>query len=280
MRTDLTEAVKKYQRYQMDLKTVVDVIAIAVYYYPPMRNKWDEDQCSEFFCYFHSRIAPMIKRFKDQGSPFEALLKVALQYQMKTFASKQKKKNVEERVLTNGNFWEKTLMIETKLNETQEIEDRYEPPFSLIEELNHNDGKRQRLLILLMRVAPAISEAHLLHFITITGYDKVWVEEKLREIRLLSSRIEERKELCRKRKNNALFNVYCIHEQLQSYQSSEERTILIEKLEKSKRTIRNAEKMMNQIPTGPTHKQISEVLNIPKGTVDSGLHYLAQKYIE
>ena len=120
MRTDLTDAVKNYHRFQTDLKTVVDLVAVSVYFYPPIRNRWTEDECSEFLCYFYSRIPSMIKRFKDQGSPFEALLKVAIQYQMKTFADKMKKKRREERIIQNGFFWERTLLIETKSENNRE----------------------------------------------------------------------------------------------------------------------------------------------------------------
>ena len=281
MCTELTRAVKKYQKNEIEIKTVEDMVAVEIYNYPPMRRRWNEDECGDFLCHFYSRIRPMINRFKDQGAPFEALLKVAVRFQMKSFGLRLKEKRVKERVLTNGDFLEKSLLTETSRPAAQgesggtELE---EIPIQA-EMVRKNEGIRRRLLFLIMREHERISDSFLTHFIFITGYNRGWVEDKLEKIKEMTRQALERKELCRRRKNTALFNIYYLHEQLREYQPQTEKERLCAKIEKEIETIRRTEKAMARICSRPTHRQLSELLQVPKGTIDSGLYYLVRKYM-
>ncbi len=281
MKTNLTEAVKKYQEFQVDLKTVVDLIALAVYFYPPMRNRWDDDQCGEFLCYFYKRIPGMVERFKYRGSPFEALLKVSIQFQMKSFASLVKQKMIAERVLMNRDFWEKTMLKSELHNHTRaEIQPETAPihPQTSFEEIRNNRGLKKRLLLLLLRESSRISESLLAHFTAITGYKREWIENKVEEVRKITFQLEGRRNICRHHRNQALFNSCCIHEELTYETEPEKREILLNKLDREKQNLRKSEESLNKIPKSPTHLQIAHVLGIPKGTVDSGLHYINKRF--
>ena len=144
--------------------------------------------------------------------------------------------------------------------------------------IRKDESLRKRLLMLLMKEANRVSRSFVIHFVMITGYDLQWIEEKLEEIRRLIAENEKRREVFRNRRNKALFDIFCIHDQLRYCQDSMERENLIKKLERRKNTLKNMEIMVNKTYAGPSHKQISSVLGIPKGTVDSGLHYMNCKY--
>jgi len=283
MKTQLTQAVTEYQASRRNLEQVIDAVALAVYWYPPMRKKWDEDDCSEFLCYFYRRIPGMIQRFRYSGSPFEALLKVTLQFQMKSFALQMKKQRIAEKVLASELFCDRTCDMPCSCTGETKEPDLPPVPGELRERLEMDERGfitdpciRKRLLMLVLREAERLNESLLCHVLTLTGIERQWLMEKIEMVRMLSFQQEGRRNTCRHRRNSALFNICCLQEELTATPDLRERIPLEERLARERRNLSGAEKSLRRIPVSPTHRQLAEILDIPKGTVDSGLFFISR----
>jgi len=250
-----------------------------------MRRKWNEDDCSEFLCYFYRRIPGMIQRFQYSGSPFEALLKVTLRFQMKSFALELKKRRIEAKVLASRDFWDRTIEQAYSLPEEEEEEDSKPTQISLRlrERLGLNDqgliidkSMRRKLLLLVLREADRVSESLLVHLLTLTGYERSWVTEKIEMVKTLSFQLEGRRNTFRHRRNLMLFNIYCLQEELLETPDPVERQILLDKLARERKSLLKAENGLRRVPQSPTHLQLAEILEMPRGTVNSGLHSICR----
>lgn len=280
MEKSLTQAIIDYQKSGTGLKPLMDEVALRVYYYPPMRRQWEEDECGDFLCYFYPRINRMIQRFEDRGKPFEALLAVALKWQMRGYAYTRHKKRQKEKILTHTELWE---LPERSSPEDFVLEGPVQTPAGLKKALKIDDsgvitepGIRRRILYLLLREVHQVSEPLLVHVALLTGYDISWLEEKLEEARNLTLQRVARKQMFRHRRCLALFNLYCLHEEIRECVEGEERTVLLDRIQRETERLNRAEEGIRRVPRGPSHREIANILGLPKGTVDSGLYYLSR----
>lgn len=328
MLTELTQAVLACQKGGSGMNELVNRIAGIVYWYPPMRRRWTEDECSEFLCGFYKRIPGMVQRYRYRGSPFEALLKVALQYQMKSFALAMRRRRIGEKVLTNRSFWganweipqydeEYDRRYDTKYDDSSDDpydnaashnprgrmgERKWEVretvpvltpedapsagekpviPRKIREKLGIGPDGRiadastgKRLFLLILRESGRIGKDRLEELLSLLNYPPEWLAEKLQAVQLLNIRLEERRNKCRHRRNQALFNIYSLQEELEETPEARDREEIDRKILREKRAQKTAELALGRIPTSPTHRQLSEILGIPKGTVDSGLYFI------
>lgn len=281
METDLTRDVLAYQKSGTGYKELIDKIALLVYNHPPMRRKWSEDECGDFLCHFYPRIKRMIASFEDRGKPFEALLSVALKWQMKGYALNRTKQQKQERFLRTVALWNMPDSESTG-EFVEESPDEFSPSIKQVLKIDErgvisNSGLRNRLLFLLLLDAKYVSERHVQVISRLTGYTVYWLEEKLEKARQLLINREQKLKAYRNRQYSALFELYHIQERLLDCLDPEEREVLSGQLEHISIKVRKAEEGIRKNSRGPSHREIAEILQVPKGTVDSGLYYLRKK---
>lgn len=285
MQTTLTDAVLEYQRSSCGLRPLLDRIALFVYTYPRARLGWNEDDCGEFFCYFYPKLRRLVDRFEYHGRPFEVYLIVTLKWQLRTFAGQRAAANLRVRVLTQESFWACEETDRYQLGSTAGADDVAELAITScvrsvlkVNEQNRieDPSSRRRVLFLALKSAPCITESLIARVALLTEYDPEWIFRLVEE---LKSRVQMRlmrlTRLCEKR-NSSFFRMYCLQEQLRLAPDEPTRREVTRLMVQEELRLSTIFEEISRIPLSPTHRDIAEVLDVPKGTVDSGLFYLKE----
>jgi hypothetical protein len=279
MEESLTQAIMEWKSSGEDIKPLVDEVARRVYFYKPMRYRWNEDECGEFLCHFYPRIPRLIERYEYQGQPFEAFLGVTLKWQMKGYVTARSRQRRKEAALYKPEFWEV----------------REEAPFSFLQEepelptlsprarealrvgpggMVKEASSRKRIYCLLLRTAHTVSPGLIAQAALLTGCDAEWLADRVEEARQISFHRDGRRRMFIHRRRAALFALHCIQAELEICTIPAEKARLMVKLNRESETLRRSRTNLNHVLRGPTHQEIANILGIPKGTVDSGFYYL------
>ena len=284
MTGSLTEHVISYQQNGLGWAGLVAEIAMEVYRFPRHKLGWDEDECSEFFCFFYPKIAGLVRRFVYRGKPFEAFLRVTMKWQLRTFSSRRSYDRLREQVLSDDSFWASDVAEgwwdhEMKDDTSGDGALRVDPAARRILKIDSHDRIsdkviRRRFLFLVLAGAATITRRMIRRAAQLTGDDPEWLEARIEELkgRLLERhhRIDE----LRERRNAHFFRIYCFQEQISLSPEVTSRRLLARAMTKERRRLAATLDEISRIPASPTHRDIAEILGIPKGSVDSGLFYL------
>jgi hypothetical protein len=265
----LTEAVLRYQDTGENYEKLIERISLLIYNYPDRVNNLSEEDKCDFYLGFYNRIKGLVSNFNYNGRPFEALLNQTLKWHSRTYLADRKK----EKHLQAVEIMDEEIRINEML-QAQWSRNEIESAKVKIE----NSSLKQRLLFLVLMNSIHINEKEIEIFSEISGYDYNWLLEKrdtvLLELHNKSSRLNS----LREKRNNyfTLLRYYQLQEQ-------EEMDVLRkqafrEKIRKLRKRLEDTRRDISRIPTGPTHIQIAELLGVPKGTVDSGIHYFRKKF--
>ncbi len=267
----ITEAIIRYQKSGSGYNEITKRISLIIYSYP-LRNNYltEEDQC-EFYLSFYNRIEGLIKNFTFKGIPFEVLLNKTLKWHTKTYMNCRKKE--KQLIAVNNNEAEikiKDILYndEDKLNDYDHL-----PDITL-----KGKASRKRLLILVLVNSHIINDKEMKTFSQITGYNLEWLLD-LKDI--LNSRLFERSKRLnrlREKRNNTYFNLLYKQSFLSDELDIEKKVALIKQIDRLKKRLNDTREEISKVPCCPTHSEIADLLNIPKGTVDSGIHYFRKKH--
>lgn len=307
MDESLTDAVLAYKESGKEFDQLVKLVGIEVYQYPRRKLGWKDDDCSDFFCYFYPKVPRLINRFHYYGKPFEAFLAVTLKWQLKTYAAHKNAEALRLRVLSNEGFWgpsEASPDDEAVREDEQPYEEIDQGPPVLRFKVERAEGAfvlhlspeareifkvtaegrigdrsaRKRMLYLVLSVAawlpPHMIEqaAHLIDVECCSLYaliDQVQARTERRRLRLV--RLSESR-------NTHFFRIHCLDEQLNLVCDGSTHDELVRRLVRERMRLAQTIASMNRISLCPTHKDIAEVLDVPKGSVDSGLYYLKSAF--
>ena len=278
----LTLMLISYRNGILPRKKLVETISLFVYKFPLKKYRWREDDCSEFFSYFFPKITKIIDSFIIKDVPFEAFLVKTLKLQIKTFASRKTSEEINRKILKNKEFWQYDENNETYCAEPDiDFYKRdYNPTYSFIKNIFSNDKikkknktLKKRFLLLVLKNINNIKEAEIPAIAEILNRDKEWLYEAFAKINQKIENKLKRKKLLEERRNRHFCRLYLLHEFLSDSETSEEKKRYSLAIIKIKSYINKLTEKLNVITTEPTHKDIAEVMNIPKGSVDSGLFY-------
>lgn len=276
----LTEAVMRYQETGRGMKELVDEIALRVYRIAHLKTDWDEDDAGDFFAHYYPKIPRLIEHYRDTGSSFEVYLHVHLLWAIKGFAKKLKKRRYEQTLDTFTTFWE--------VHEKTAPDDEYSyfrVPVKLRQLYKITpEGKissrmwKQRFLFVILRESEFIDHSLAESIVAATGVNRKWL---LNCIVTLKERMEERKrrlEELRRKRNYWFYRYYMLQIRISDTCNSEKREELLDLFEVIRIRFSNATERVVSTYAHPTNQDIADVLNIPKGSIDSGIYYVMSKY--
>jgi hypothetical protein len=272
-----------YQKGHIDIRDVVEEVALLVYSYPMKKYGWQHDLCSEFFCYFYNRMFALINKFEFQGKPFEVYLFITLRYQTRSYIKRKKKELLYRRIFTHDTFWmvrehepyyRSDTIAEERPAPLQMMPEVYQPLRATSGGTIEDVTAKRRLLFLTLAGSFHITISLISVIASIIGYEREWLFACIVELRdridLRRHRIEE----LEAKRNRAFLQIYRLHEQLRDAVTSKEREALHAALSIEKQRMYNAIEELSHVHLAPTHKDLAEVLGIPKGSIDSGLYYI------
>lgn len=267
----ITEAVLRFQDTGEGYEHLVERISLIIYHYPEkIYILTEEDKC-DFYLSFHSRIEGLIRNFTFQGLPFESLLNKTLKWHSRSFLSGRK----DEQKLVAAELQEEEIKIRELLQPSSDEREN-----ELITVNLKNRTSRKRLLYLVLMDAPDLKDCEIDRFCEITGYDPQWVLEKRDLLRYRLHERGTRLKNLREKRNSAYMKMRYREFKLREETDREKRETLEFQIARLRKRIEETRYEISRVPARPTHTEIAEILDIPKGTVDSGIHYLRKKFQE
>ena len=274
---DLTKRILKWQETGENFDLIIREISQLVLTYPKKHYGWDEEQCADFFCFFYPQCLKLIRCFRFQGSAFQALLNNSLRWQVNSFyRNLMKKQRLDESVYQDC-IIENEVVCEQAGRPVAVLE----PTASVRSVIRVDESgmarscwMRRRLLLLTLKTAPFITEAQIAALARLTGYDKDILFAMIEQLRIMQeSHFRRHRDFCR-RVNRAYIEICRLHLLILNEVSENERRRLHKRLDKVRKRLHRAEAGRAAVQLMPTNSEISRLLNIPKGSVDSGLYYL------
>ncbi|MBB6481063.1 hypothetical protein [Spirochaeta isovalerica] len=264
----ITEAVLKYQDTGEGYDALIERISLIIYNYPNRISSLSEEDKCDFYLSFYSRINGLINNFTYQGRAFEALLNQTLKWHSRSYLSKLKK----EKHLMAVEVREEEIKIKDLFSEASE-----ESEINRIEINLKSNASRKRLLYLVLMDTPNISDREMEQFSRMTGYDSDWLlalKDRINE--MLHSR-SGRLTILREKRNNYFSKLQYYQLLLSEELNPAKKAIYHDKINVLKKRLADTRRDISKVPVRPTHNEIAELLGVPKGTVDSGLHYFRKK---
>lgn len=245
-------------------------IALASYTYIQNNRTLSEDEAGDFFCYCYPKLAALIDNFTYQGRPFEAYLYVSLRWHLLHYIRRINTQKLTRTVFSISSFWEVAQYQPECCAE--------EPEGSDTGHIQLNTTSRKRMVYLALRESEYLTHAMVEEIVAITNIDRRWF---LNCVMALKARLERRRsrlEAARRYRNRYFFHYHVLQIQLQQCSDPEKRGFLQSELLQIKEKLDRSAARVQRLHVHPTNREISEVLNIPKGTIDSGIYYFRNSY--
>jgi DNA-directed RNA polymerase specialized sigma24 family protein len=267
---NLTQKVLQYQRTRQGLREIVEEIAPRVYQFPRRTMGWDEDACGEFYVFIHPRIIRLLDRFRDQGKPFESYLWAVLNWQLRNFA---RDRNRDER------RWKVSLRIEPGAGVSTEDQQGFDALCTSADLARcvRSSADRRNFLFLVLKCSRLIDSEHAPAFSRIAGVTTETLLALVTTLADMRGARENRFEMFRGRRNKAFAAIRLLETELKDEVDAGRRTATEAALSRMRRKMHSAMQRMSRVGLSPTNLEISKVLSVPKGTVDSGLYWLKRK---
>jgi hypothetical protein len=272
-RHTLTDLLITYRKSGQGRQELIDKTAVYIHTLASRKRDWDEDDVSEFFCYFYPKIPDLIDRFVYSGKPFESYLIAHVKWNLRGFSVKLKKRRWREELYCREEMWE------IHENDPSYFPAPPRPPKWIYEE--YDDGSsavssvwKQRLLFLCLRECEQLNNRLL---------ERIAVMIDMPRDRLLDhieqARAELEKGRCRIRtltesRNQCYMRLQLLEHELCRSDDTARRTFLLERIDQEREMLRVRNERISRVRIRPSNRAIARILRVPKGSVDSGLHYL------
>ena len=274
----MTDMVISYQQGKVPYEAISGYICLFVYDFPRRTKHWDQDRCSDFFVFVHPRLRKMADSFVFFGSPFEAYLTKTLKHQMNSFLKKMQEKELKEslfcRMCASGSLEDEGSFY--KIYDTFNYEIR-EPDPTYRSRIAEN-RMRKRLLFIALSNPYSLDDNLIARVSEVTGYSAdcisracLAVKEKIQEKRDALQHMKERR-------NGCYFQILVIQSRIMNETDPERRIWLEEEIHRLRLRIeRVSKKIKAKASCLVSHKDLAQVLGIPKGTIDYSIFAIRRK---
>ncbi|MFW6312912.1 MAG: hypothetical protein ACOC2N_03425 [Spirochaetota bacterium] len=278
---------------------VVAAISKMVYQYPIGRPGFTEEDSAEFLLRFYPRIRRLVRRYKPEGSTFDAYLNATLRWQLRSLALRRTNSRIRLATACDRETAREILGHDAMVAEPTRYQEfgnrasepgdsarpgrrgqrhkmpahrpsvlRLQPEGSAQDRLS--PGQAQRLLCMALKAGDRLEPELRERIARVTGCRPEWFEDRWQELREITRDLRARKHPVRVRRDHAWFRLRCVEARISGASPSEQDTLLEERSRWATRYDR-ARRDLEKMGQGPTHLQIAEVLGIAKGTVDSSV---------
>ncbi|HET7839709.1 MAG TPA: hypothetical protein VFL04_08110 [Rectinemataceae bacterium] len=269
----LQELVVEYRRSGRGKDAIMERIAAQIYA-DPCRFGFDgEDEAAEALLHYGHRIAALPDRFVDRGLPFEAYLATSLRFLSRT-------------VRRNGRREaERRLVCERALAECPTGEDQGGPdppsPTALraAGKMGAGKGKRalafaSRLVFLYLKCAWDADDASTRRVAEAAGVDLAWLSSATAQARRSLEDERARCERMTASRNRSWCRIRVLEARLMEETDLPRRIRLQASLERERSHFERAREELRLFRPVVPNSVVARILDVPKGTVDSGLYYL------
>lgn len=253
-------------------KLLMDELSLYVYAYPGRRHSLNEEDWSDFLLGFHDKMQDILINFHFQGPSFWGYLNKVLEWQLLSFYRQTTRFRQVEWVCERESKIEYEWVSEKK-ECCLHMKIRHLLDYAGLTAFRV-DALKQRLLILVLKNIVFFSEEDYLSVFPLLGpsTDKgATYRDQLLSVMRPKFERKERLELkrCENYSKLTLTEKKCSEE---IYPGN--KRALTDKMILYRNRMRTLDRQIKRIPMYPSNEEISNIIDVPKGSVDSGLFYL------
>jgi hypothetical protein len=227
---------------------------------------WDKDTCADFLCWLYPRMSRAIDAYQDIGASFEAYIASLVYWSAREYRSRQ-----ASHALTEHAFWEARAEDMSPCDH----EPVYLEPLSAIKPVSNP----RQTLILLLKTYFFLSEDQIARIAPAIGIEKAQLQRLIDELR--RRRLDRDEELrgLNERIHCQYYRCIVLKKKLEvALEGSAQYEKIKGQLERAQTRYNTMKKRLASMNHYATNREVAEVLGIPKGTVDSSLYAIKQKY--
>ena len=266
----LTTRILRYQKTGEGKEDLDRDIALLAYRYVQNNRSLTEDEAGDFFCDCYPKLMGLIDNFSYCGRPFEAYLYISLRWYILHYRKTVMKNRLSHSVFSLSSFWEVN---------------QYEPDYSSgqstgrsSEMLPLSRTARKRFIYLALRESEYLTHAMVEDIVELSHIDRRWF---LNCVMALKDKLERRRArltAAQHYHNRCFYQYHVLQLRVQQCADDQSRKDLTVQMINMKEKLRRSSEKIKRLHVHPTNREISEVLNIPKGTIDSGIYYLRNNF--
>jgi hypothetical protein len=258
---DLTEKVLAFQEGTWTWIELWRSMVLEIESYLDTR-KLDHDEQTRFLQRFESRAISMAERFRYFGKTFRALLFTGVRFQLRNFYNERNKRQKHEKLAVEYAGHEYELAYRQPEGSLESFPESADTAFRRPSGLN---SRQKRILIVALKNCHALDDRTVLNLAGKLGLSPRWLLNSRDLLREKSLRRQEKvADLRFRNKSRRAWELYTSQNQ--------------EEVQEIKRRSERVDKVIDKMNPYPHHTHIAEVIGIPKGSVDSCLHYVRQGF--
>jgi hypothetical protein len=231
-------------------------------------SDWSRDVCIDYLCGLYPRLTLAIDGYKNVGSSFENYIKSKLYWFVKEHRTRESDHHVTEYACWETWTMDRNALLcdtESEYLETPRISRRFSNP--------------RQILILLLKSYAFVSEEFITRAAPSIGIEVKKLQKMIDDLR---KKRFERDDKIRRLLEQVYSQYYrCVAFERRMRAVPEDSAfyeIMKGRLERARKRYVSMRKRLASVRFEATNRQIAEVLGIPKGTVDSSLYAIKQKY--
>ena len=275
---DLNEQVLRYQETGQGLEGLLAVLSARIYGYPRLRGSRCEDDAGEFYLLCYPRLLRTLRRFREQGKPFEWYLQSVLRWQYLAYVRARCRRERQWVAGSLAAFWEPPPLEPEPPLEARSLSSEAVRLFRLDAQGKAVcRGERTRLLAWALKKVRALSEAEMRPLAELTGMSQEALERACAQLRQRLLPHEQRLALLAGRRTRAYAALCLLEQELSREAEPGRREVLALRLQRARRVLRRSQQRIAGVRLAPSNREIAAALGLPKGTVDTALYSLKRR---
>lgn len=276
----LNSLVAYYQNTGLGLAEIVKRLSLRIYNYPLGKFLAGEDDCGEFYLFFYPRLLRTLSNFQDRGKPFEWYFNSVLRWHYKVYCSRKRKDQTRWAVARNVLFWELPepgLAVSTPAVSPDSCK-RIIP-------LDRFGGSREhtcrkRILFLALKNARHLDDSAISWISGLTGIEEDRLLGMVERLRTNLYKRELRLHKLYRRQNKIFTKIFLFQRDLLWEVDPKIKSELAFSLCELRTTLRSVQRKIRRVRLYPSNREIAELLQVPKGTIDTSLYWLRRQLLE
>ena len=276
----LNSLVAYYQNTGLGLAEIVKRLSLRIYNYPLGKFQASEDDCGEFYLFFYPRLLRILGKFQDRGKPFEWYFNSVLRWHYKVYCSRKRRDQIRWAAAREVLFWE---LPESGLPVPSPAMDR--DRYERIIPLDRFGGAREntcrkRILFLALKNARHLDDSAVGWISGLTGIGEDHLIGMAERLRANLYKRELRLHELYRRQNRIFTKIFLLQRNLLWEVDPEIKSELAFSLCELRTALRSVQRKIRRVRLHPSNREIADLLQVPKGTIDTSLYWLRRQLLE
>jgi hypothetical protein len=225
--------------------------------------KWNEEEYVDFVCAFYPRISRAIDNYRETGSSFDAYISSLVHWGIRESRARQLDRHIAEYAC-----WEAKALDEAAVKEEEALYSEPEPAFAEV-------VNPRQVLVLLLKSYQYMSQDFLERICPALNMDIKKLKKMIDELRELRLKRDEDIRALQERIHTQFYRCIVYEKKLRRAGiDSTRREKLLGCLDRGRKRLQSMRKRLGSMKTAASNRQVAQILESAKGTVDAHLFRL------